>query len=47
MSDIMVEGHGPFSHMFDGKFIAAAQPGCKWKVLSTYWLIRVTKKLFT
>lgn len=24
-------GHGPFSHMFDAKFIPAAQPGSSWK----------------
>jgi len=28
----MVVGHGPFSHMFDGKFIPAVQPGSTWKV---------------
>ena len=26
-------GHGPFSHMFDGRFIPKARPGSKWKVL--------------
>ncbi|XP_053901305.1 deoxynucleoside triphosphate triphosphohydrolase SAMHD1 isoform X1 [Malaclemys terrapin pileata] len=24
-------GHGPFSHMFDGRFIPLARPGLKWK----------------
>ncbi|XP_031172324.1 deoxynucleoside triphosphate triphosphohydrolase SAMHD1 [Sander lucioperca] len=24
-------GHGPFSHMFDGKFIPKARPGISWK----------------
>ncbi|KAJ7331888.1 hypothetical protein JRQ81_014068 [Phrynocephalus forsythii] len=24
-------GHGPFSHMFDGRFIPIARPGFKWK----------------
>ncbi|XP_070766298.1 deoxynucleoside triphosphate triphosphohydrolase SAMHD1-like [Enoplosus armatus] len=24
-------GHGPFSHMFDGKFIPKARPGIRWK----------------
>ncbi|XP_063000921.1 deoxynucleoside triphosphate triphosphohydrolase SAMHD1 [Elgaria multicarinata webbii] len=24
-------GHGPFSHMFDGRFIPLARPGFKWK----------------
>ena len=25
-------GHGPFSHMFDGRFIPQAVPGTTWKV---------------
>uniref|UniRef100_A0A3Q3LY55 HD domain-containing protein n=1 Tax=Mastacembelus armatus TaxID=205130 RepID=A0A3Q3LY55_9TELE len=25
-------GHGPFSHLFDGKFIPKARPGVNWKV---------------
>ncbi|XP_026549576.1 deoxynucleoside triphosphate triphosphohydrolase SAMHD1-like [Notechis scutatus] len=25
-------GHGPFSHMFDKRFIPLARPGLKWKV---------------
>ena len=25
-------GHGPFSHLFDGRFIPRVLPGTKWKV---------------
>ena len=25
-------GHGPFSHLFDGKFIPFMDPSSKWKV---------------
>ena len=28
-------GHGPFSHLFDGKFIPLVNEGSTWKVKST------------
>ena len=28
-------GHGPFSHLFDGKFIPLVNKGSTWKVKST------------
>ncbi len=28
----LLSGHGPFSHLFDGKFIPLARPNCHWEV---------------
>lgn len=40
----MLVGHGPFSHMFDGKFIPAARPDYKWKVV---WAFLLHQDYFT
>ena len=32
----LFSGHGPFSHLFDGKFIPAVRPDSEWKVSNVF-----------
>jgi len=40
-SCFLFSGHGPFSHLFDGKFIPTVRPNKKWKVSYVFINIKV------